>query len=60
MPRGGFHAFRRKWATERKHLPVQDVAQAGGWKNTKTVSDIYQRPDAATLFQVVNEPMELW
>lgn len=25
-----WHAYRRKWATERKHLPVQDVAVAGG------------------------------
>jgi len=24
----GFHAYRRKWATERKHLPVK--AEAGG------------------------------
>ncbi len=22
---GDFHPYRRKWATERKHLPVQDV-----------------------------------
>jgi hypothetical protein len=24
-----WHAYRRKWGTERKHLPIQDVAQAG-------------------------------
>ena len=26
-----WHAYRRKWATERKHLPDADVAAAGGW-----------------------------
>ena len=28
---GDFHPYRRKWATERKHLPDVDVARAGGW-----------------------------
>jgi hypothetical protein len=26
-----WHAYRRKWAIERKHLPLKDVAAAGGW-----------------------------
>ena len=25
-----FHAYRRAWATARKHLPLKDVAEAGG------------------------------
>ncbi len=54
-----WHAYRRKWGTERKHLPVQDVAQAGGWKNTATLETIYQQPDEATLYRVVSEPAEL-
>jgi hypothetical protein len=54
-----WHAYRRKWGTERKHLPVQDVAQAGGWKNTATLETIYQQPDAATLYRVVSQPTEL-
>jgi integrase len=29
---GLWHPFRRKWATERKHLPIPDVKAAGGWK----------------------------
>ncbi|MHB1168148.1 MAG: hypothetical protein ACYC28_02555 [Longimicrobiales bacterium] len=32
----GFHAYRRKWATER-HLPVKDVAEAGGWLDTRSL-----------------------
>ncbi len=27
------HAYGRKWAIERKHLPLKDVAAAGGWKD---------------------------
>jgi integrase len=32
---GSWHPYRRKWATERKHLPLVDVAAAGGWKGTQ-------------------------
>ena len=32
-----WHAFRRKWATERKTLPNVDVAAAGGWKSPRTL-----------------------
>ena len=32
-----WHAYRRKWATERKHLPDVDVAAAGGWANAVTL-----------------------
>jgi hypothetical protein len=28
-----FDELRRKWATERKHLPDMDVAKAGGWRS---------------------------
>src|SRR5207249_9323777 len=31
LKQGGMHAFRRGWATGRKHLPVQDVMAVGGW-----------------------------
>ena len=40
-----FHCYRRKWATERKHLPVQDVARAGAWKDIQTLQQAYQQPD---------------
>ena len=38
-----WHAFRRLWATERKNLPVKDVAAAGGWKDTTTLIECYQQ-----------------
>jgi len=54
-----WHAYRRGWATARKHLPIQDVAQAGGWGNTTTLQTIYQQADEATLYRVVSDPTEL-
>jgi len=55
----GFHAYRRKWATERKHLPLKDVAEAGGWLDTRSLEQCYQQADEATLLQVVSEPRKL-
>ena len=55
----GFHAYRRKWATKRKHLPVKDVAEAGGWLDTRSLEQCYQQTDEATLLQVVSEPPKL-
>jgi hypothetical protein len=55
----GFHAYRRKWATERKHLPLKDVAEAGGWLDTRSLELCYQQADEVTLFQVVSEPRKL-
>ena len=54
-----WHAFRRKWATERKHLPDVDVAEAGGWTNPNTLRLIYQQADQETLLRVVLERGEL-
>jgi len=47
-----WHMFRRVWATERKDLPLKDVAAAGGWRDTSTLLR-YQQPDEATLRAVV-------
>jgi hypothetical protein len=46
---GLWHPYRRKWATERKHLSITDVAEAGGWKDTVTLLTCYARPDNETL-----------
>ncbi len=53
------HAFRRKWATERKALSDVDVAAAGGWKSPRTRVELYQRPDTATMYRVVSEGTRL-
>ena len=43
--------FRRVWATERKDLPLKDVAAVGGWRDTTTLLR-YQQPDEATMRHV--------
>ncbi len=48
-----WHAYRRKWATERKHLPATDVAEAGGWAGPETLQRVYQQPDPETMLAVV-------
>jgi len=59
LDRGIWHPYRRKWATARKHLPLADVAAAGGWKGTQTLTKCYQQPDDATILAVVLGGAEL-
>ena len=56
---GAWHPYRRKWATERKALPIADVKEAGGWKDTATLITCYQQPDEHTLLAVVSSPNKL-
>lgn len=49
----GWHGFRRRWAIKRKHLPVQDVAELGGWKTIETLQQIYQQPDDASMHRAL-------
>ncbi len=51
---GIFHPYRRHWASERKHLSSIDVANAGGWKSTKTLAIYRQSDPIAVLAAVVN------
>ncbi|HEY2378919.1 MAG TPA: hypothetical protein VGH98_23270 [Gemmatimonadaceae bacterium] len=53
LERGLWHAYRRLWASERKHLPDVDVSRAGGWRDLATMKQAYQQPDAATTLRVV-------
>ncbi len=55
----GFHAYRRKWATEMKYRALKDVAEAGGWLDTRSLEQYYQQPDEAKLLQVACEPRKL-
>lgn len=56
---GLWHPYRRKWATERKHLSITDVAEAGGWRDTATLLTCYARPDNETLLAVMSEERKL-
>ena len=52
-----WHAFRRKWATERKGYALIDVAAGGGWKDPRTVQ-LYTQSDSAMLKKVVTQPTQ--
>lgn len=50
---GLWHPYRRRWASDRMHLPVKAVADAGGWKDVMTLMTCYQQTDEATLLEVM-------
>jgi len=52
LKQGGWHMLRRGWATARKHLPIKDVATAGGWTDMETPASIYQQTDPETMRKV--------
>ena len=54
-----WHVLRRKFVTEQKHFPVQDVARVGGWKSHAVVHDIYTQQDPGTMFEVVSSSRRL-
>lgn len=56
---GLLHPYRRKWATERKHLPLKDVAAAGGWQDEGTLLTCYQQADRETMLAVMCEPRKV-
>ena len=56
---GSWHPYRRRWASERKHLPLTDVAAAGGWTDTTTIMRCYQMPDVETMERVVTTPRRI-
>lgn len=58
--KGGWHSFRRKWASERKHHPQTDVLAAGGWspKSASVLTECYQFPDNETMLAVMSEPLK--
>lgn len=37
---GVWHPYRRKWAMERKHWPIRDVAAVRGWKNIRSLLEL--------------------
>jgi len=59
LPGALWHAYRRGWATSRKHMSPVDVAAVGRWADTNTLLRYYQQPDYETMLAVVNEPRKL-
>lgn len=52
---GGLHAWRRKWHSERKDYPAQDVANAAGYADVRSV-ERYRKADPETTYRVMAEP----
>lgn len=51
----GWHSLRRKFATERKQGSLADLAAAGGWHGTQTLTKVYIQPDEQSIKSVVTE-----
>ena len=51
-----FHAYRRKWASERQHLPDVAVRDAGGWVQADTMKRCYQQADEEQMYEAVSNP----
>jgi hypothetical protein len=58
LPYRAFHNFRRRFATEMKHLRAVDVAALGGWKSTQTLK-IYQQPELSRLYELHEQRREM-
>jgi integrase len=54
-----WHAYRRKWAIERKYLPLKNVAAAGGWKDVSTLLEVYQQSDEESVLAVTSVTVKL-
>ena len=46
--RFGFHAARRQFASELKHLNLKDLCALGGWRSPQTILTCYVQADEAT------------
>jgi len=56
---GLWHHYRRKWATERKHPPLKDVAAVGGWTDTAMLLNCYQQADPTAMLAAMSEPTKV-
>lgn len=50
-PGRGWHAFRRNFASELRHVGLRDLCDLGGWKEPMTVVKCYQRPSEDAMRQ---------
>jgi len=61
LARGCYHAFRRQFASERRHLPDVDVMAAAGWRSVAVMRRSYQHTDAQGVFNAIQRPADtLW
>ena len=55
----GWHGFRRRFATQRRHLPSKDVAYLGGWVSTHIMQQAYEQVDRDGLAAVLADKRPL-
>lgn len=55
-PGGLWHPIRRRWVTERPDYPTKAVAEAGGWRDERTMVRSYQMADQETMRRVIENP----
>ncbi len=53
LERRAWHGFRRQFASELRHHPIQDVMYLGGWTDAHTPQTLYQQVDREGLSAVV-------
>jgi integrase len=58
-PGRGFHALRRKFATELKHIPLKDLCALAGWKTPHVVLTCYQTADETTMREALASRKQL-
>lgn len=54
-----FHAYRRKFGSERKNKPDVDVMALGGWKDLDTLKSCYQQADQGSMLDAIQNPDRL-
>ena len=47
------------FATKRKAMSIQDVAELGGWKGTQVLQNLYQQADMDEMERVLMEGREV-
>ena len=55
----GWHALRRQFASELRHVPLRDLCDLGGWRSAQTVLTCYQTPDAEAQREALGKRREL-
>lgn len=53
IPRLGWHALRRKFANDLRHVPLKDLASLGGWKDTRTLLQCYLAEDEEAMVEAL-------
>jgi hypothetical protein len=55
-----WHAYRRKWVTERSpHYSIKQIADRGGWVDYDTILTCYDQPNDEAIRAVMDEPRKL-